>query len=122
MLERPDEARGMFVADRESDLFDAHVASRKQIRGFLQASFGKQSCHADPHALFEKVLEIGGAQVDFGRQIVNRVHYSGFDHFDNLAQARIMPCESCRTREIQEYRQRDFSRSGRSFRVDWDLS
>ena len=87
MLKCPNEARGMFVADCESDLFDAHVALSKKMRGFLQASFGKQPCHADPHVLLEKVLEIGGAQVDFNRQIVNREQCSGFDQFDDLAQA-----------------------------------
>ena len=122
MLKCPNEARGMFVADCESDLFDSHVAFSKKMRGFLQASFGKQPCHADPHVLLEKVLEIGGAQVDFNRQIVNREQCSGFDQFDDLAQAGIMQCQACRTRDIQQYRQRDFSRSGRSFRIDSDLS
>src|SRR6516225_9708738 len=48
MLKCPNEARGMFVADCESDLFDSHVAFSKKMRGFLQASFGKQRCHAMP--------------------------------------------------------------------------
>lgn len=122
MLKCPNEARGMFVADCESDLFDAHVAFSKKTRGFLQASFGKQPCHADPHVLLEKVLEIGGAQVDSYRQIVNREQCSGFDQFDDLAQAGIMQCQACRTRDILQYRQRDFSRSGRSFRIDSDSS
>lgn len=112
----------MFVADCESDLFDAHVAFSKKTRGFLQASFGKQPCHADPHVLLEKVLEIGGAQVDFNRQIVNREQCSGFDQFDDLAQAGIMQCQACRTRDILQYRQREFRQSGRSFRIDSDSS
>ena len=92
----------MFVADCESDLFDAHVAFSKKTRGFLQASLGKQPCHANPDALLEQVLEVRRAQVDFGRQVVNREQPSGFDHLHDLAQARVMRCESCRTRQIQE--------------------
>ncbi len=87
----------MFIAYRARYLLDAHICLRKQIGGTLHPVFHEQSPQAHTGMLFEKVLQVGLAQIAFQSQIMNLAWRTGFNHLQDLADAALLYLRSKHT-------------------------
>jgi hypothetical protein len=86
-LKSTNETGGMFVAHQIRNLLHAHAAVLKQLRGLEQPLFGEQMPKPDAGVLLEQVLEMGMAEAEFFRQIMNCACRLGFNQLDNPANA-----------------------------------
>ena len=77
----------MFIADHRRHFFHAEARVFQQGCGLQQSLFQQKMTKLNPGLLLEQMLQVGVAQVEFLRQLMNAASRLGLDQFQDPANA-----------------------------------